>query len=173
MTNQQAGRLAWEAGQTAENLAEASFDYYMRLEAASWIKCYPASRTAWNRGTHRRETFLIPHEGPPDYHISLRGGRSLWIEVKTWKAKDRELYRERLFQYRKMMESYQLGGWGGYLVLWRWNGNEEWRFYPVQLLQLHDGGLVFERERGCFVDSQHGWPEWWPALQSLSGDQRR
>lgn len=168
------GRLAQAIGSAIEEWAEISFRRYEAEGKLTWSRCYPATKTIYNGKFQRKQTFLLPEEGPPDYCLALApAGRLLWLEIKTWEAVDLHTERKRLHQYRQMMEARQVGGLGAYLVAWRppsgYGPNLvqgiDWRLHPVEALEFLDNALIFRRELGCPVaSSAEGWPEWWPVL---------
>jgi hypothetical protein len=78
-----------------------------------------------------------------------------------------------------MRETVQAGGLAAYLVLWKWDGLEEWRLHPVESLKTGGVGsnLLFMREEGRVVNDYLGWPDWLEpvndlVLESVSYDQR-
>lgn len=149
---------AQASGQLAESLVELSLHQYQADGVPlTWIKTYPEFRVLDRSGG--KVTGFFADTGPPDYALALFG-RAGWLEVKTWQARDRHTLRERLYQYRHILDTIRAGGLGGYLVLWRWKGTEEWRYYRAESLPQVDGGLVFERSAGAKCDDSQGWPDW-------------
>ena len=159
------GLLAQAVGASAEELAEVSFRRYAAEGLAVYVRCYPPSKTIYNGTTQRKQTFLLPEEGPPDYCLCLQGGRLLWLEIKTWAGRNLHTERKRMNQHRQMMEAIVVGGLGAYLVAWRPEGEKlDWRLYPVEQLEFTGNSLVFRREAGCAIASPEGWPAWWSAV---------
>lgn len=160
------GRRARESGQTYEAIANLSFDVYKRDGRASWTINYPQTRIT--KFPHA----IIVGRAYPDRHVTLKtlGGRTCWIDVKSWQARDRNSYPltghpDAVAQLEKMREEITFGALCFYLVCWRWNGNEEWRLHPVESLAEENGNLVFLREKGYFADSSQGYPDWLGVLE--------
>jgi hypothetical protein len=164
-------RKAQAVGASIEEWAEISFRRYEAEGKVSWSRCYPATKTVYNGRMQRKQTFLLPEEGPPDYCLSLApAGQLLWLEVKTWEAVDLHTERKRLHQYRQMMEACRVGALGAYLVAWRAGDLVDWRLHPVGGLEALDNALVFRRSEGLqIVSSVEGWPEWWGTLVETRG----
>lgn len=105
-------------------------------------------------------------------------GRACHLEIKTWKAKDNYKYsfeysennRRRRRQYEWLIEAHRFGALCYYLVCWRWlcwhwQDMEEWRLYPVEMIDLLSDGLQFQRHAGLFVPSDEGWPDWLSVIE--------
>lgn len=155
------GRKSQVVGATAENLVDLSLRHYGHELA--WSPTFPEV-IFLGKGQAR-----ATGKATPDRVISLKcaGGRLLWLEVKTWKAKGLYTLTERLHQYWQMREFYEQGGaLGFYLVCWRWPGLPlDWRLYDVLSLPFRSGP-VFERASGLAVPSPDDWPQWLPVLKS-------
>lgn len=149
---------AQSIGQFAELLVEPSFRRYQADGVQlTWTKTYPSFVVLDRSGG--QATVVFTDVGPPDYALCI-SGRAAWLEVKTWQARDKHTERKRLHQYRHILDTIRAGGLGGYLVLWRWKGAEEWRYYRAESIPLVPGGLVFERSAGVRCDDSQGWPDW-------------
>src|SRR6185295_15291432 len=122
------GKFAQAIGASIEEWAELSYRRYATEKRLTWFRCYPATRTIFNGKTQRKQTILLPEDGPPDYCLCLSpGGRLLWLEIKTWEAVDLHTERKRLHQYWQMVEAGRVGGLGAYLVAWRQRDLVDWR----------------------------------------------
>ena len=155
---------------TEGQLAKQEFDLITRQYRHDFgvvvIKCHPKFvPTKWTT-TGQITAGFFQEIGPPDRHATLPGGLSCWLDVKTWKAKNRHTNRKRTHQHQTMFDAAVLAGaLGFYVVKWRWDGVIDWRLHPVKSLKCIEGGIVFERQEGVAVaqDSQ-GLPRWYEAI---------
>jgi hypothetical protein len=152
--------------------AQAEFDtmcrQYRRDYGIVVAQCHPEFvPMQWNRKGQISAGFYR-ETGPPDRHATLPYGLSCWMELKTWKAKNKHTLRKRLHQREFMFNAVNLSGaLGFYLVKWRWNGTADWRLYPVASLALVNGGIVFERSEGVKVPhTNQGLPRWYDAIMN-------
>ncbi len=157
----QRGLLAKLTGDVYEELVDRGLYYYRANDMVTWVQVYPKIRIT------RYPNAVVVGKAHPDRHVTIPalGGRSCWLEIKSWQAKERNTYNldtdNRRDQYQNLLEEVRIGGaLGYYLVCWRWNGQEDWRLYPAESLQLSGGGLRFVRAVGLAVGAEYGWPDW-------------
>lgn len=157
------GRESQAYGAVAEELVDISLRRYHADGLVAWAPTYPEVRFV-SKGQAR-----ATGEALPDRCVAIRslGGRLLWLEIKTWQAKNRHTLRQRLHQLAQMRDFAQFGGaMGAYLVAWRWDGTIDWRLYPALSLAAQNGAVVFCREDGLPVDDENGFPDWLPAVMT-------
>jgi len=157
----QRGLTAKLTGDAYEELVDRSLYYYRANDMATWVQVYPKIRIT------RYPNAVVVGKAHPDRHVTVPalGGRCCWLEVKSWQAKERNTYDldkdNRRDQYGCLLEEARVGGaLSYYLVCWRWNGQEDWRLYPVESLALEGKGLLFVRTEGLAVGAEYGWPDW-------------
>ena len=155
------GNLARGGGGGGQEMVDWTLAHYATIGELAWAATYPEMKCV-GKGQARATGKALP-----DRCVAVRelGGRLLWLEIKTWKAKDRHTLRQRLHQFEQMVEFMLSGGaLGAYLVAWRWDGVIEWRLYPIMTLSVRDGGITFRREAGRLVKSEGGLPDWLPCV---------
>jgi hypothetical protein len=161
------GALAKSAGATAEAAAELSFNRYQANSLIAWSKTYPEAKVT-GKDSRGRIIVRFTGNGAPDYCICLRqqGGRLLWLEIKTWQARDDHAHDKGIHQYQQMIEAASAGALAAYLVLWRFtNGGHEWRLHYIQDLYFNGRTINFCRMDGWKVEDTDGWPDWLAVVQ--------
>jgi Holliday junction resolvase len=158
------GRAAQANGAAVEELVDRSLAHYRANGLLAWARAYPEV-VFTGKGEARATGNALP-----DRCVAIKalGGRLLWLEIKTWEARDVHSLRSRLHQLEQMQEFARDGGaLGTYLVAWRWDGRLEWRLYPVMNLSVKGGAVTFQREAGAHVVGGDGYPNWLPYLVGL------
>jgi len=160
------GHVSQAVGAGAEEMVDWTLGRYAANGLLAWARTYPEVKFL-GKGQARATGAALP-----DRCVAIRawGGRLLWLEIKTWQAKDRHSLRQRLHQFEQMVEFEANGGaLGAYLVAWGWDGEIEWRLYPVRNLMVKEGRIVFVRDRGWHVPDANGLPAWLPLIKRMIG----
>lgn len=172
-----AGHRAKQAGAAAESPVDISLTVYQNRGLAIGEATYPPfikTRRGW-----------VPKgKAAPDRRVTLPpGGRTLWLEVKTWKAKEQHAYalqkrvkgliefiETRFNQFYKLQQESEFGALAFYLVCWRWRGRSDWRLHHINDLEIVDNHHIpFERSAGLPVtESPDGFPDWLPVVLSFA-----
>lgn len=135
----------------AQGLADSQINYPEIV-----VTRFPNARIVGKAGSDRTAT------------LAGQGGRTCHLEIKTWQAKDKHTYsftgsasnQRRRAQYRRLLRAVKFGAIACYLVCWRYNGSEEWRLYPVEMLVGDQAGLEFIRTEGIYISDDAGYPDW-------------
>lgn len=162
------GALAKIAGDANENEVEASLRQYAVDGLLHAQRNYPEIVV------HNGYQATVVGKAGPDWTCTVApmAGRTVHLEVKTFKAKNRRLYkfigdkskRRRRLQYQTMCDAVECGALAYYLVCWRYKDTIDWRLYPVWTLDAVGGRIAFEREAGIAVAAPDGWPDWLAAI---------
>lgn len=189
------GHASQEAGQAVESVVEAKGHEYHQHGILRLTKTYPEITTYTDRQTGKRVTKMV---GPAqaDYHatLTLHGGRSCWIETKSFTAKDyttysfwttslkfQDNYAKRARQFGQLLQEQKAGALAFYLALWKYKDMQDaWVLHPLEMIThvtdpikgiAVDGlpdpltGIKFFRDRGMPVVEVNGMPCFHDAIQ--------
>lgn len=138
-------------GKVAEHLVDLSLNQYDLWWSPTWPEVI-----FLGKGNIRVTGNALPDR------IAIHDGHPIMIEIKTWKAKNQYTLRKRLHQYDILKDVSDHKATCFYLVLWRWQDQEEWRLYLIEELEKQRDSIIFQRKEGRYVEGDI--PQWLPVL---------
>lgn len=173
----QAGKTAKRRGDLAEKEFDIASRYYKANRRLDWQPIHAqfiALGTVKNGSGRGKVYGYYKERSAADRVLTLAdlGGRAVWIEIKSFSAKNTKTLDKGLHQYDQMRDAVETGAaMAFYATRWRWGAGREveWRLFAVQGLVREVGRIVFAREAGLFVPSPQGWPEYLPVILAVSG----
>ena len=165
MDKQLAGLKAQSIGASYEAEFDQSANMYQANGLLTWLPTGPPVKFL------NASNIITTGNAPPDRLVCLTaaGGRLLWVEIKTWKAKSRHKLTKDLHQLDIMKDFERFNAIGIYLVCWRFlDCPDEWILYWVKDLEICNGGIGFTREGGQRLDTMGfgAIPDWYDTVIS-------